>query len=135
MDSSTRTPAHVPQGAWEHPAPPQSVPAPYTPPGTPGHWLSSQAWGPLGTALPVTSCQGGWGEGKQGLQMASCGRPAVGTPQPRRSRKSGAGVGEAVSPISRARTVHLGLPGPTARLTFPNTPTEGVPTPVYRGGN
>lgn len=48
--------------------------------------------GPLGTALPVTSCQGGQGRGKQVLQMASCGCPAwaaVGTAQPPQSGRGG----------------------------------------------
>lgn len=60
--------------------------------------------GPLGTALPVTSCQGGWGRGKQGLQMASCGWAAVGTARPRDATKGGEGGsrGRPAVSISRA---------------------------------
>ena len=60
MSGSVCTPAHTPHRLC--PAPPRSLPpTPHS--GTPSRWLSSQAWGPLGTALPVTSCQGSWGEG------------------------------------------------------------------------
>lgn len=53
-------PTHPAGSAQLHPL--RSLP-PTLHPGTPSRWLSSQAWGPLGTALPVTSCQGSWGEG------------------------------------------------------------------------
>lgn len=118
MDTSIHTPAHMPLSST-----PSVLRAPL---GTPSHRLSSQAWGPLGTALPVTSCQGGWGEGKQGLQMASCGCPTVGTSRSPRSWKSRGGG--AASLISRAPPARLRLPGPTAPLRFPTSPppfTEG----------
>lgn len=66
--------------ASERPAPPGSVPfipcpAPSAPAtrGPPVTGCPLKPDGPLGKALPVTSCQGGQGRGKQILQMASCG--------------------------------------------------------------
>lgn len=134
MNSSARTPARVPQGAREHPAPPWSVlraPCPPAPLGTPGHWLSSQAWGPLGTALPVTSCQGGWGR----VNKASRWLPAAARPWEHPSRRGhGRAGGGAMSPA--AGHPRCASAAGTQRPSYASQHPHGrVSHAAYRGAN
>lgn len=115
------------------PGAPSSAPSVLCAPlGTPGHRLSSQAWGPLGTALPVTSCQGGRGR----VNKASRWLPVAARPWERPSRRGhGRAGGGSASPIGGAPATRLRLPAPTAPLSVPDIPTKGLPAPTYRGGS
>lgn len=140
-DSSIHTPAHVPLGAWEHPAPPQSILCAPHPPCSSGDpqplavltGLGAPRDGPSGDFLP----------GRLGGRVNKASRwlPAAARPWEHPSRRGhgrasagGGGGGQgAVSPISRAPTTGLRLPGHTAPLRFPTSLRKGFPLPFTEG--
>lgn len=123
--------------AQEHTAPPalsSALPTPTTlHPGTPSRWLSSQAWGPLGTALPVTSCQGGQGEGEQGSRWLPAAALTVGTAQPPRSRRSGWERGGLHSPSAEPLLCTPGYRDPLHLFRLPALPQKGFISALAEG--